>query len=397
MLLPETDAQRLLVKDGVLRGVAPATRAVGVRARSSRTSSPAPRSRRRPRCSPTASRACCRRRPSPLRAPRREPPDLRPRGEGDLEGPNRLNRVIHTLGWPLRARAKTTRSAARSSTRWATTGVPRPGRRARLRRRGVLGARRAAALQAPPVRARMLEGGERVGWGAKSIPGGGFWSLPRASRAGRRAGGGRGGFVDMPRLKGVHYAIRSGILAAERIYHAATTRADHPRGALRLQRRIRKSDLEGPVQGAQHAPALLTRAWWSGPASPGWTSARGRARRPLEAAPRHRARVPTGGRDYPKPDGQKTFDKLSRSSRGNRSRDDQPDHIRLQRRVPKDVATAWGSCARPGVRDRRRGAAERQVELKVKPSNCVQCGAITAKGGRLTPPEGGSGPEYTQM
>ena len=37
-----------------------------------------------------------------------------------------------------------------------------------------------------------------------------------------------------------------------------------------------------------------------------------------------------------------------------------------------------------------------KVEVLVTPSNCVQCGAITAKGGRLTPPEGGSGPEYTQ-
>ena len=37
-----------------------------------------------------------------------------------------------------------------------------------------------------------------------------------------------------------------------------------------------------------------------------------------------------------------------------------------------------------------------QVEVRVTPSNCVQCGAITAKGGRLTPPEGGSGPEYTR-
>jgi electron-transferring-flavoprotein dehydrogenase len=37
------------------------------------------------------------------------------------------------------------------------------------------------------------------------------------------------------------------------------------------------------------------------------------------------------------------------------------------------------------------------VQLKLAPSNCVQCGAITAKGGRLTPPEGGSGPEYSNM
>ncbi|MBA2256586.1 MAG: 4Fe-4S dicluster domain-containing protein, partial [Thermoleophilaceae bacterium] len=38
--------------------------------------------------------------------------------------------------------------------------------------------------------------------------------------------------------------------------------------------------------------------------------------------------------------------------------------------------------------------AERKVELQITPSNCVQCGAITAKGGRLTPPEGGDGPNY---
>jgi electron-transferring-flavoprotein dehydrogenase len=37
------------------------------------------------------------------------------------------------------------------------------------------------------------------------------------------------------------------------------------------------------------------------------------------------------------------------------------------------------------------------VDVEVTASNCVQCGAITAKGGRLTPPEGGDGPEYTQM
>jgi electron-transferring-flavoprotein dehydrogenase len=41
------------------------------------------------------------------------------------------------------------------------------------------------------------------------------------------------------------------------------------------------------------------------------------------------------------------------------------------------------------------GAADGVVSLRVNASNCVQCGAITAKGGRLTPPEGGSGPEYT--
>jgi electron-transferring-flavoprotein dehydrogenase len=44
-----------------------------------------------------------------------------------------------------------------------------------------------------------------------------------------------------------------------------------------------------------------------------------------------------------------------------------------------------------------RAEAGGMVDVEITPSNCVQCGAITAKGGRLTPPEGGSGPEYTHM
>ncbi len=49
-----------------------------------------------------------------------------------------------------------------------------------------------------------------------------------------------------------------------------------------------------------------------------------------------------------------------------------------------------------GVRGRRGDGGDGTVSVELAPSNCVQCGAITAKGGRLTPPEGGSGPEYTR-
>ena len=54
-------------------------------------------------------------------------------------------------------------------------------------------------------------------------------------------------------------------------------------------------------------------------------------------------------------------------------------------------------CARPRSTRSAATTAAPPCELKLAPSNCVQCGAITAKGGRLTPPEGGSGPEYTPM
>ena len=93
--------------------------------------------------------------------------------------------------------------------------------------------------------------------------------------------------------------------------------------------------------------------------------------------------------DYPAPDGRLTFDKLSSVfASGNKTRDDQPNHIVIRRDVPQGVAALWERMCPAQVYE----ATETGVE--VTPSNCVQCGAITAKGGRLTPPEGGSGPEY---
>jgi electron-transferring-flavoprotein dehydrogenase len=66
----------------------------------------------------------------------------------------------------------------------------------------------------------------------------------------------------------------------------------------------------------------------------------------------------------------------------------------VKTRVPRDVADMWMHMCPAQVYEVGREDAG-QVEVQVTPSNCVQCGAITAKGGRLTPPEGGSGPEYT--
>jgi electron-transferring-flavoprotein dehydrogenase len=122
---------------------------------------------------------------------------------------------------------------------------------------------------------------------------------------------------------------------------------------------------------------------------------------------------------YPAPDGKLTFDKLSSVYlSGNRTRDDQPNHIRVQTEVPRALAEMWARMCpakvyevdpAEGGRRASEGEGERaggtegepggtggeRVKLVVTPSNCVQCGAITAKGGRLTPPEGGSGPEYS--
>ena len=105
-----------------------------------------------------------------------------------------------------------------------------------------------------------------------------------------------------------------------------------------------------------------------------------------------------GGRDasYPRPDGELTFDKLSSVYiTGNATRDDAPNHIRVRRRVPRVLAETWRWMCPAGVYEIPDDAPETgDVDLIVNYTNCVQCGAITAKGGRLTPPEGGDGPLY---
>ena len=73
----------------------------------------------------------------------------------------------------------------------------------------------------------------------------------------------------------------------------------------------------------------------------------------------------------------------------------QPNHIRVRADVPREVAELWAQMCPAQVYEVGEADGDGTVEVEVTPSNCVQCGAITAKGGRLTPPEGGSGPEYT--
>src|SRR5437588_918535 len=69
-----------------------------------------------------------------------------------------------------------------------------------------------------PLVRGILDGGERLAWGAKAIPGGGYWSMPKLSMPGALIVGDAGGMVDTVALKGVHHCIKSGMLAAEMIY-----------------------------------------------------------------------------------------------------------------------------------------------------------------------------------
>jgi electron-transferring-flavoprotein dehydrogenase len=317
-----------------------------------------------------------------------------------------LDRIIHTLGWPLRWSGK-----------YGEVGGSfiYPMGPEHLCVGFVLGLEYTDSGLSPHdilqefkthrfVR-KLLEGGERVAWGAKTIPSGGYYSIPDTlALPGAVLTGDSAGLVNIPRLKGVHYAMHSGIHAAEAIHGALKAGADLSQadaladydGAVRKgrigkdlyrYRNLRQALSRGLVTGSQIAGLMdLTRGVFPGGA---WGHHADAAH---DMEPR--------GRKPIEPDGQLTFDKLSSVFlSGNRTRDDQPNHVKIQARVPAELARTWVNMCPAAVYEIAEDSAtgDGQVRVQLAPSNCVQCGAITAKGGRLTPPEGGSGPEYTQM
>src|SRR5207244_296037 len=128
-----------------------------------------------------------------------------------------LDRVITTMGWPLRPQAKYREFGGvfmyPMGSDMLTLGmvVGLDYRDAQLSAHDLL-----QEFKTHPRIRPLLEGGERLEWGAKTIPGGGFHALPRALHApGLLLCGDGAGMVNIPTLKGVHYAVESGRLAAE--------------------------------------------------------------------------------------------------------------------------------------------------------------------------------------
>ncbi len=249
----------------------------------------------------------------------------------------------------------------------------------------------------------ILRGGERVAWGAKTITEGGYHSIPRKLNApGLLLVGEGAGLVNVPRLKGINYAIESGRLAAEAAFRTLRPGEMPSRvGALdSYDENLRRSPLWKELYEVRNMRQAFDRGFFMGGALASMmTVTKGRA--PNGRFPTHpnaeAALIRTGRASrYPKPDGAYLFDKLSSVfASGNRTRDDQPNHLEVATRVRRPVAEAWAWMCPANVYAVGRDLGDGMVVLEVTPSNCVQCGAITAKGGRLTPPEGGSGPEYT--
>jgi electron-transferring-flavoprotein dehydrogenase len=248
-----------------------------------------------------------------------------------------------------------------------------------------------------PLAKGILEGGERVAWGAKALPAGGYWAMPKLSMPGAVLVGDAGGMVNLASLKGVHYAIKSGMLAAESIY-AALKRGESSFESY-------EQAVEDSIIGKDLWEQRNTRAPFqkglikAGPIINMMIATKGRFPGGRWTLHRNDAQPMFVGKtkdSYPKPDGKYTFDKLSSVFiTHNATRDDAPNHIRVQKHVPRELAETWKWMCPAGVYEIPEDAPEEgEVDVIVNYTNCVQCGAITAKGGRLTVPEGGDGPLY---
>ena len=325
-----------------------------------------------------------------------------------------LDRVIHTMGWPLKFAAKYREFGGSFMYPMGEDRVSLGfvvGLDYKDARFSVHDALQQMKLH--PLFAKRLEGGKRVAWGAKTIPSGGFWARPRRLWApGMAIVGDGAGMVNVPTLKGIHYAMHAGMFAAEAIFERLKNGSGEGVSDLsNYQSMIEGSVIEKDTYRSRNMRQPFTKGFFLGGAVASMMEISG-GRIPGGRWKTHDdATVPVfvgPERDYPKPDGKVTFDKLSSVfATGNATRDDAPNHIRIQDKVPLEVALMWQNMCPAQVYevpDEELEAAKadgdgkldgkREVKLQITPSNCVQCGAITAKGGRLTPPEGGDGPNY---
>jgi electron-transferring-flavoprotein dehydrogenase len=298
-----------------------------------------------------------------------------------------LDRVIHTLGWPLPTDAFGGSFVYPLEPNLVALGlvVGLDYRDANLDVHALL-----QRFKQHPLLRSLLAGGEMVEWGAKTIPEGGYFSLPE-----RRWGDGvvlvgdAAGFVDVPSLKGIHYAMQSGIYAARAIFQHLRTGASlaeydrlidtsYVSSDLYRTRNMRLAFRDGLYLGGFQAALMAL----TGGRFPGGTY-----RMHADAdVPR---RVSAGAAESANAQGVSKVDAVFKS--GNATRDTIPSHLIADVDVPPEVARFYSHLCPAGVYEASDG------RLRINAPNCVDCKATDVLGPRWTPREGGSGPKYRRM
>lgn len=305
-----------------------------------------------------------------------------------------LDAIVHTLGWPLPTDAFGGSFMYPLTPNLVAVGivVGMDYRRSTLDVHQLL-----QKLKTAPLFKEYLEGGEMVEWGAKTIPEGGFYGLPKKRYGeGVLVVGDSAGFVEVASLKGIHYAMQSGMYAARTIFDAlkkddicdntmarydALVRESYITSDLRERRNMRLAFQNGGlyVGGVKATLMTLTKGAFPG----------------KKIASHEDAEVPRAtAPDEPfVPDGKLTFSKLDANFRsGNATRDTIPSHLVVGPDITPEVAQFYSHVCPAGVYE-----VSEDGRLVVNQANCIDCKATDVLGPRWTPREGESGPKYRLM
>jgi electron-transferring-flavoprotein dehydrogenase len=259
---------------------------------------------------------------------------------------------------------------------------------------------------------RILEGGKLVRYGAKTIPEGGWYSMPRPYVAGGLIIGDSASFLNGQRLKGIHLGIKSGMLAAETIFDALMAGDTSAEKLSAFQKKVESSWIRKELWAVRNFHQSFQHGLWAGLFHTGIqmiTGGRG-LRDPMRTHAGHEAYVKLDGRPKPaerfKGDGALTFDRLTDVYHsGTRHEEDQPCHLRVA-----DTSICVGRCTveygnpceffcPAAVYEMVEEKGERR--LKINASNCVHCKTCDIMDPyeiiTWVPPEGGGGPNYEGM
>lgn len=260
----------------------------------------------------------------------------------------------------------------------------------------------------------LLEGGKRLSYGARAITEGGLQSWPELVFPGGALIGCSAGMVNVPRIKGIHNAMKSGMLAAEAVMSALAANRSHDRLS-EYPAALRNSRVWRDLHAVRNVKPMLSRFGTTvGTLFGGaemWLAAAG-VRLPWTLRHRHAdhectrpaSEMPTI--DYPNPDGKISFDKLSSVALSNITHDrDRPCHLHLLDKT-ESVSISIEKFNAPEQRYCPAGVYEIVVtdekrHLQINAQNCIHCKACDIKDALQNivwkPPEGGSGPVYSAM
>ncbi len=267
--------------------------------------------------------------------------------------------------------------------------------------------------QHPEIR-KILEGGKRISYGARVINEGGWQSIPKLAFAGGALIGCSAGFVNVPRIKGSHTAMKSAMLAAETVIAALSAGRAHDE-LTAYQPAVNDSWIAKELKLVLNAePAVAKFGGWAGTILSGIDMWMRTLKIGLPIAMKHHPDNEGLWRKdiakpitYAKPDGVLSFDRLSSVFLSNTNHEeDQPCHLTLKdASVPVDVNLALYDAPEqrycPAGVYEIVGKEEGQPRLQINAQNCVHCKTCDIKDPtqniNWVTPEGGGGPNYPNM